>query len=62
MKLLDIDLIASREFKKLDKEMTNNLLTHIHMLRRANLLSDNHRDHQIEDEAIHEHLCIYLGN
>jgi len=44
MKRLDIVLIANREFKKLDKEMINNSLTHTHTLIGANHQSDNHRE------------------
>lgn len=47
MKPSDIDLIANREFKKLDKEMINNLPTHIHML-----IGTNHQiDNQIETKC-----------
>ena len=52
MKLSDIDLTARPEYKKLDREMINNLPIRIHMLIGANLLIDNHKDHPVECEMV----------
>jgi len=58
MKLLDIDLIASKEYKKSDNEMTNNLHIHITMLKRVNLQLGNHKDLPLTD---HKTCSIYIG-